>query len=538
MFLRNDNPAGTAESELLARDKLAHELMYLSRGNPVVYFGDEQGFTGAGNDQAARQDMWASLDPEYDNVGDDAGQNDNIGSDETPADDNFDEDHPLYQEIKGLADLTKAHPALRDGAHAAPLLERRRPGIYAFSRLDRDEQREYVVALNNAESAKTATIPTWMASTRFDRLYGGGARRRSQRRRPRARGHGAGAVGGRLPGVEEAARQRRGAVGGDRQPAHNGEAGRGWRSPPTSAATPSTRSRSTRRDGDGKWKPIGTDDNAPYRVFHDIWDTEPGTQLQYKAVVLDNAGHTRESAPRSARVAKPAITLDAPNEGQRRARHGDRAGDDRPGALATTTCASSGRSTAARSTTVGTDDSSPVYTAFDDTSRLRRRGDVTYRAVLTYAPGKTVTSATRTATVVQTPVDRGGHPLQRPDGDYDAWGLHLFGDALAPGEATAAWENPTPFEGTDAFGVLHEIGDRGRHQAGRLHRPPPAAGRTRTSRTRTGRPTASSTRSPRRRSGSARATRGSTAARRRTPAAWCHRPNPPNLVVNKLFGNG
>ena len=39
--------------------------------------------------------------------------------------------------------------------------------------------------------------------------------------------------------------------------------------------------------------------------------------MQYKAVVLDNAGHSRESAPRSARVAKPAITLEAPNEGQR-----------------------------------------------------------------------------------------------------------------------------------------------------------------------------------------------------------------------------
>ena len=133
--------------------------MYFSRGNPVVYFGDEQGFTGAGNDQAARQDMWASLDPEYDNVGDDAGLNDNIGSDETPADDNFDVDHPLYQEIKGLAELIKAHPALRNGAQQ-DRYSSATAGIYAFSRINRDEQREYVVALNNAETAKTATIPT------------------------------------------------------------------------------------------------------------------------------------------------------------------------------------------------------------------------------------------------------------------------------------------------------------------------------------------------------------------------------------------
>ena len=59
MFIRNANP-GATEDELLARDELAHALMYFSRGNPVVYYGDEQGFTGAGGDQAARQDMFPS----------------------------------------------------------------------------------------------------------------------------------------------------------------------------------------------------------------------------------------------------------------------------------------------------------------------------------------------------------------------------------------------------------------------------------------------------------------------------------------------
>ena len=34
--------------------------MYFSRGNPVVYYGDEQGFTGSGGDQDARQDMFPS----------------------------------------------------------------------------------------------------------------------------------------------------------------------------------------------------------------------------------------------------------------------------------------------------------------------------------------------------------------------------------------------------------------------------------------------------------------------------------------------
>src|ERR1044072_1087844 len=108
MFIRNANP-GASETELLQRDELAHALMYLSRGNPVVYYGDEQGFTGKGGDQDARQDMFPSQDLQYNNQndpvdGDDgAGINDNIGSDETPMDDNFDAGHPLYRELKRLA---------------------------------------------------------------------------------------------------------------------------------------------------------------------------------------------------------------------------------------------------------------------------------------------------------------------------------------------------------------------------------------------------------------------------------------------------
>ena len=51
--------------ELLRRDGLAHELMYLTRGQPVVYYGDEQGFTGDGGDKDARQDMFASQVASY-----------------------------------------------------------------------------------------------------------------------------------------------------------------------------------------------------------------------------------------------------------------------------------------------------------------------------------------------------------------------------------------------------------------------------------------------------------------------------------------
>ena len=164
-FVTADN-AGAEESELLARDRLAHELMYFSRGNPVIYYGDEQGFTGTGGDQVARQSMFASQVPEY--LDDDL-----LGTTNTHADDNFDPQHPLYGQIAQLATLTKEHPALRNGAHQHRYSSDE-AGIYAFSRLHRSQQREYVVVLNNSESEQTAAIPTYVANGAFTKVYGSG----------------------------------------------------------------------------------------------------------------------------------------------------------------------------------------------------------------------------------------------------------------------------------------------------------------------------------------------------------------------------
>ena len=108
-FITADNPDAD-DAERVARDRLAHELMYFSRGNPVVYYGDEQGFTGPGGDQDARQTMFASKVPDY--LDDDL-----LGTDATHAADNFNTGHPLYRDISELAALTAEHPALRNGAH-------------------------------------------------------------------------------------------------------------------------------------------------------------------------------------------------------------------------------------------------------------------------------------------------------------------------------------------------------------------------------------------------------------------------------------
>uniref|UniRef100_UPI000A4218EC alpha-amylase family glycosyl hydrolase n=1 Tax=Streptomyces torulosus TaxID=68276 RepID=UPI000A4218EC len=126
-FLKQDDPKAT-DAELLAKDRLANELMFLSRGNPVVYYGDEQGFTGAGGDKDARQTLFASKVADY-------LDDDQLGTDRTHATDAYDTKAPLYRQISALAKLRKAHPALADGVQTERYATDG-PGVYAFSRTD------------------------------------------------------------------------------------------------------------------------------------------------------------------------------------------------------------------------------------------------------------------------------------------------------------------------------------------------------------------------------------------------------------------
>jgi alpha-amylase len=298
MFIRDDNP-GAAEPELLARDRLAHALMYLSRGNPVVYFGDEQGFTGAGNDQSARQDMFPSLDPEYHNL--DA-KNDDIGSDVTPAADNFDPTHPLYRTIAALSELTAAHPALRDGVqqmrHSSDAA-----GLVAFSRTEARKGVEYLVVLNNAEEARSARVATYSPHMPFTRIYGDGP------------GHvtsGADrSVAVSLPPLSAVVLRASQALKAPRQaPSIAVSAPVEVSGRPEIAATLGGDSLYqvsfyARVAAHGRWTALGTDDNAPYRVFPDVSGYPVGAHLQLLAVAKDAAGHVSSATGSTTVVAPP-----------------------------------------------------------------------------------------------------------------------------------------------------------------------------------------------------------------------------------------
>jgi len=161
-FVRRARPQA-GEAEVLSRVMLANAMLFALRGVPVVYYGDEQGFSGDGGDQDARQDMFATKVETYRHdlrVG---------GGDPTQA--SFNPDHPLYRAIAGLAAMRAAHGALRDGRQIVRGYGDK-PGLFAVSRIDPETGQEIVVAFNTATQPISAQVQVDVDSMRFTSLHG------------------------------------------------------------------------------------------------------------------------------------------------------------------------------------------------------------------------------------------------------------------------------------------------------------------------------------------------------------------------------
>ena len=162
-WVRLGNP-DAPDAEVLKRVELAHAMLLTLRGVPTLYSGDEQGFAGDGNDQDAREDLFASRVASY---------NDNrlVGTTRTTAQDNFQLDHPLYRTIASLARLRTATPALTRGRQVT----RQRgdgPGLFAVSRFDPTDGHEVVIAFNTAATPITQAVQVEAKSERFTTLAG------------------------------------------------------------------------------------------------------------------------------------------------------------------------------------------------------------------------------------------------------------------------------------------------------------------------------------------------------------------------------
>jgi len=156
---------GIGADEALQRVQLAHAMLLTLRGVPTLYYGDEQGFVGRGGDQWARQSMFPSRVPEY-------GEEVLLGTDATPADSNFDVEHPIFRLVAELTSLRAQHAALRRGRQVVRNYTDRAPGLFAVSRFDPDTGREYVIAYNTSTAPITVQVEVEADSLAFESLHG------------------------------------------------------------------------------------------------------------------------------------------------------------------------------------------------------------------------------------------------------------------------------------------------------------------------------------------------------------------------------
>jgi neopullulanase len=139
-------------------------MLLTMRGVPAIYYGDEQGFVGKGGDQAARQDMFASKVPSYN-------EDRLLGSSATTAQSNFNIGHPLYRELAQLARIRTSHAALTRGLQLVRYSSDK-PGLFALTRFDPASGREMLLLFNTSTAPVRQHVRVETRTTSFDTLAG------------------------------------------------------------------------------------------------------------------------------------------------------------------------------------------------------------------------------------------------------------------------------------------------------------------------------------------------------------------------------
>jgi glycosidase len=272
---------GASPPELLRRDLLGHDLLYLLRGAPVVLYGDEVGMIGSGGDKAARQDMFRTdvsawrTEPRVGSPPIGTGSSFDVGS------------HPVAARLQQLAALREAHPALAVGSSTVRLSSGR---LFVVSRFDAASGHEYLTAFNGAGAAASAAVQTATPSSAWTALLGsaGGAASDASGRLAlsvpalstvvlRADA----AVPARAPGIGKLT------VGPD-------DLTELVRVSATATGGPVSVSFASKR-GAAAWRLVAADDSPPFRAFLKPGDYRRGERVELVAIARSLDGRTAAS---------------------------------------------------------------------------------------------------------------------------------------------------------------------------------------------------------------------------------------------------
>ena len=266
-----------SDSTLLARVELGYDLLYLLRGAPVVYYGDEVGMIGRGGDQAARQDMFPTQVDEWKTQ-------ERVGSPPIGNGSSFDVTNPIEGVLRALGALRDAHPALSTGATIPRLASK---SLFVVSRIDRAARREYVVALNSGTAAGKVTITTATPSSSWSLLLGSPGPAKS-------------AANGRLaftvPPLSAVVLRADGDLPKRAAPKPALRFGTDplsgtlkVASARVSTADPVSVAFAARR-GSGAWRRLATDDSPPYRAFVEPGRYRKGERIDLVAIATATDG--------------------------------------------------------------------------------------------------------------------------------------------------------------------------------------------------------------------------------------------------------
>lgn len=144
----------------LERARLAQAMLFLLRGGPVAYYGDEKGMVGAGGDKAARQDMFKTALSRW-------GREDRIGGLPIGSQSAFDVTNPLETFITDIQSVIRANPALRNGTQQVRAADRH---FFAVTRYSQGQ--EYLIAFNNDSAPLSGEVPVTQAKGGWSKLAG------------------------------------------------------------------------------------------------------------------------------------------------------------------------------------------------------------------------------------------------------------------------------------------------------------------------------------------------------------------------------